>query len=61
MTWGTNENHIGSRPKVRDGILGNVYSEIRNLNGDFNSILPINRWTNRMVELDIGTVPTPLC
>ena len=42
ITWGINEDYIGLRPKVYGSILGNLYSKTRNLNGDFNSILPIN-------------------
>jgi len=42
-TWGTNEDHIGSRPKVYSSILGSLYGKAKDLNGDFNGILPINR------------------
>ena len=42
-TWGTNEDHIGLRPKVYNSILENLYSKTKDLNGDFNSILPINK------------------
>ena len=61
MTQGTNEDYIGSRPKVRGSILRGLYSKTKNLNGDFNGILPINRQINREVELDVRTVPTILC
>jgi len=43
MTQGTNENYIRSRPKVCGSILGSLYNKTRNLNSDFNGILPANR------------------
>ena len=39
----TNKNHIGSGPKVHSSILKGLYSKTKNLNNDFNNILPINR------------------
>ena len=38
-----------------------LYSKTKNISGDINSILFIDRWTNRMVEPDIGTVFVLLC
>ena len=43
MTQSTSENHIGSRPKVYSSILGSLYSKTKDLNSDFNNILPINK------------------
>ena len=43
ITQGTNKNHIGLRPKVYSSILGGLYSKTKDLNGNFNSILFINR------------------
>ena len=43
ITWGANENHIRSRPKICGSILGSLYNKTRDLNSDFNSILPIDR------------------
>src|SRR6266702_2940339 len=56
ITQGTNKNHIRLRPKVYNGILKGLYSKIKNLNGDFNSILPINRQTNKETEPDIKII-----
>src|SRR6266568_3185228 len=56
ITWSTNKNHIGLRPKVCGSILGGLYGKTRDLNSDFNSILPINKWTNRKTELDVRAV-----
>src|SRR6266702_8398568 len=61
MTQGTSEDHIRSRPKVCSSILGSIYSETKNLNSDFNSILSINRRTNGETKLDIRIVFTTLC
>jgi len=61
MIWGINENHIRSRFKVCGSILGSLYSKAKNLNGDFNGILPIDRWINKKTELDIRTVFMILC
>ncbi len=61
MIQGTNKDHIGLRPKVYNSILENLYSKIKNPNGDFNSILPINGWINKKTELDIRAVPMSLC
>jgi hypothetical protein len=36
--------------------LGNVYSTIRDIYSNINSILPINRWLNRETKLDIRIV-----
>ena len=43
ITQGTNKNHIGLRLKVYSSILGSLYSKTKDPNGNFNSILPINR------------------
>jgi len=43
ITWGTSENYIGLRPKVRGSILGSLYGKAKKLNGDFNGILPTDR------------------
>jgi len=43
ITWGTSENHIGLRSKVCGSILESLYSKTKDLNSDFNNILPINR------------------
>ena len=56
ITQGTNENHIGSRPKVYDNILRGLYSKAKDLNGNFNGILSINKWINRETKLDIRAV-----
>src|SRR6266702_2839195 len=61
ITQSTNEDHIGSRPKVHNNILGSLYSKTRNPNGDFNGISPINRWANKETKPDVKTVLTTLC
>jgi len=61
MTWSTSKDHIGSRPKVYGSILGSLYSKTKDLNSNFNSILPTNRWTNKETEPDVKTVFTTLC
>ena len=53
---GTNENHIGLRPKVYSSILGSLYSKTRNLDGDFNSLLLIDGWTNKEAKPNVKTV-----
>ena len=60
MTQGINEDYIGLKPKVYSSILKNLYSKTKNLNGNFNSILSINRQVNKETELDIKTVPITL-
>src|SRR6266571_1884197 len=60
ITWGTNKDHIGSRPKVRGSILGSLYSKARNPNGDFNNILPTNRQINGTTKPDTRIVPMTL-
>ena len=59
-TWGTNKDYIGLRPEVCNSILGNIHSKTRDLNGDFNSILFVNRQTNKETKLDIKIIPTIL-
>ena len=60
MTWGISENHIRLKPKVCGSILGSLYNKTRDLNGDFNSISPIDRWINKETELDVKTIPMTL-
>ncbi len=60
ITWGTNENHIGLRPKVHNSILGSLYSKAKNPNGDFNGISPTDRQTNKETKPDVKTVFTIL-
>jgi len=43
ITQGTSEDYIRLRPKVYNNILGSLYSKIRDLNGNFNGILPIDK------------------
>ncbi len=59
-TQGTSKDYIRSRPKVCGNILGNLYGKARNPNGDFNSILPIDRQTNGETEPDVKIVPMAL-
>ena len=61
MTWGTNEDYIGLKPKVCGSILGSLYSKIRNLNNNFNGISPTDRQINKKIKLDVGTVFMILC
>ena len=61
MTWGISKDHIGLRSKVCGSILGGLYNKTRNPNGNFNSVLFINRWTNKKVKLDAKAVPILLC
>ena len=61
ITRGANEDHIGSGPKVCNSILGNLYSKTKDLNSNFNSILPIDGWINRKIELDNKIILTSLC
>ena len=61
ITWGTSKNHIGLRLKVCGSILKSFYSKIRNLNGDFNGILFIDKQANRKVKLDAKAVSMSLC
>ncbi len=42
-TQGTSEDYIGLRPKVHGSILGSLYGKAKNLNGNFNGILPIDK------------------
>ena len=42
--------------KIYCNILKSLYGKIGNLNSNINSILSINRRTNREVKLDIKTV-----
>ena len=58
---GTNENHIGLRPKIYVSILGNVYSKTKDMSSNINSIPLINKWTDKMVKSDIGAVFMTLC
>ena len=59
-TQGTNEDHIGLRPKVCISVLGILYSKTKNIDNDINSIPSINGQTNKTVKPDIGTVFTTL-
>ena len=43
IIWGTSKNHIGLRFKICGSILGNLYNKTKNPNGDFNSILFIDK------------------
>jgi len=56
ITQSTSENHIRSRPKVCNSILGSLYGKAKNLNGDFNGISPINGQINKKTKLNIRTV-----
>ena len=51
-----NKNYIKQRYKIYYSILKSFYSRIGNLSSNINNILPINRWINREVKLDIKTV-----
>ena len=61
MTWGASEDYIRSRPQVRGSILGGLYNKIRNPNGNFNNILPIDKWVNRKTKPDVKIVFIILC
>ena len=61
ITWGTSEDYIGLKPKVCGNILGDLYNKVGNPNGDFNSILPINRWANKETKPDVRAVLMTLC
>ena len=61
MTQGTSKDYIGLRPKVCGSILGSFYGKAKDLNGDFNGILSINKQINRETEPDVKTVPMTLC
>ena len=59
-TWGTNKDRVKLRPKVYSSILGSLYSKTKNPNGNFNSILPTDKQTNKETKLNIKTVFTAL-
>ena len=61
MIWGTSEDYIGLRPKVCGSILGSLYGKAKDLNGDFNSILPTDRQINKETEPDVKIVSMTLC
>ena len=56
----TSKDYIGLRSEVRVRILGNLYSRIRNLYSNVNSILPIDRWINGETKLDTRIVSKAL-
>ena len=41
--------------------MGNIYSKTNDTNSNIDSILSTNKWINKMVEPDIGTVFEILC
>ncbi len=58
--WGTNEDHIRLRPKVRSSILGSLYGKAKDLNNNLNGISPTNGRINKEVKPDIRIVPITL-
>ena len=52
---------FGLRPKVYNSILGNIYSIIKGINSNINSLLLIDRRTNKKVKLDTRIVSKILC
>ena len=50
------KDYIRQRYQIYCSILGSLYSRIRNLSSNINSILPTNRWINKEVKLDIRAV-----
>ena len=50
------KDYIRQRYKIYYSILKSLYSKMGNLSSNINSILPINRWTNREVKLNIRIV-----
>ena len=55
-TQSTSKDYIRLGFKVCISILGMLYSKTKNINNDINSILFIDGWIDKMVELDIGAV-----
>jgi len=60
MTWITRQNYIGQRPEIYSSILGNLFSRTKNLNSNINSILSVDRWSDKETELNIGIVSMTL-
>ena len=44
------------RSKIHVNVLGMFYSKTKNTNSNINSILPVNGWANKIVELDIKVI-----
>ena len=56
MIQGTSEDHIRLRLEIYSNILGDLYSKVKNLNGNFNGILPIDRQVNKETKPDVRVV-----
>ena len=54
--WSTSKDYIKQRHEIYYNILKSFYSRTGNLSSNIDSILPINRYINREVKLDIRTV-----
>jgi len=60
ITWIIREGYIRQKSKIYGNILGNLFSRIKNLSSNVNSIPPIDRWLDRKTKLNIKTIPTIL-